>query len=222
MILNQLVGCYLPSTPQGLEELYLVAVQNVKNQLITKIYVILEDEGIQNSQWPEATAIRKLWENPKVEVVKTFKRYTYADYFNFANQRATGIWMLSNCDVSYDGTLALLEKIDFSKVAICLSKIEVLNPQGDLFHLTDEMKGYSQDTWIFKPPIKVANGDFFMGVQRCDNRIAWEFNNVGLRPFNPAGSINSFHYHLARKRTYRQDLDCVPGPILFVSAPYHL
>jgi hypothetical protein len=206
-----------------LNEFCAVLKNNIENPCVDKICLFVEDVAIETSAWPEAEKMRRLWEMPKIQLIKDYKRHTYADLIEFANSQVSCIVLISNCDIYYDETLKLLETIDFSRRAVCLSKIEIIDENGRLFYLTSAMKGYSQDSWAFKPPIrKMPSADFYMGIQRCDNRIAWEFNAIGLVPFNPSESIRSYHYHLSGVRTYRQDIDCVSGPILFVSAPYHL
>jgi hypothetical protein len=213
----------LPPTPARLAEFCAVLYQNVINKFITKIDLFVEDARLETCPWAEAVRLRELWGDPKVEVLHTHKRHTYQELIDYANQNIKNLAMVSNCDIHYDGTLELLQKIDFTKYAVCLSKIEILDGHGGLFHLTPAMHGYSQDTWIFQPPIKkMSNANFFMGIQRCDNRIAYEFQNINLRPINPANDIYSYHCHLTGVRTYRRDIDCVPGPTLFVSPPYDL
>lgn len=214
---------HLPPTRERLIEINTVLYNNINNKFIAKICLFVEDINLQNSSWPEAEQTRKLWTNPKIEVIRTFKRQTYQELFDFANHNITGITMISNCDIYYDNTLEKLNQVDFSKFAVCLSKIEIIDKFGKLFRLTPEMCGFSQDTWIFKTPIKkMKNANFHMGVQRCDNRISFEFKEIGLMPINPANDINSYHWHLSAVRTYRKDIDCVPGHVWMLRPPYDL
>jgi len=53
----------------------------------------------------------------------------------------------------------------------------------------------SQDAWIFKAPITnetiIDLANFFLGIPRCDNRIAEIFHSSGYRVINPAYSIHA-------------------------------
>ena len=226
-MITQIVCYHLPPTKERLAEFCAILYQNIINKFITKIDLFIEDISLQTCPWVEAVRIREMWCNPKIELFRTYKRHTYQELIDHANKNIKNLAMISNCDIHYDDTLELLQKVDFTKHVVCLSKIEILgwhdDGVGKLFHLTPEMHGYSQDTWVFQPPIKrMNNANFFMGIQRCDNRISYEFNKIELKPINPANDINSYHCHLSGVRTYRQDIDCVPGPVLFVSPPYDL
>jgi hypothetical protein len=221
-MITQLVCYHLPPSQARLAEFCAVLRQNVRNEQIARIDLFVEDAALLTCPWAEAEQMRRLWADPKIRIFHTHARRTYQALIDHANEHVEGLAMISNCDVHYDDTLQLLHKVNFAKFAVCLSKAEIVG-DNQFYPLTPAMCGYSQDTWVFKPPLKrMRDASFFMGVQRCDNRIAWEFAAIGLRPINPANDIRSYHCHLSGVRTYRQDIDCVPGPVLFIKPPYGL
>jgi hypothetical protein len=179
---------------------------------VEAIHVFVEDAALDTCEWEEAKDLRRAWLDPKATLVRPLKRQTFADLIGYANGLRNGLVMLSNADIYYDGTLALLSKVDFLKHVVCLSKTEVTDGQH---------RSWSQDSWIWKPPIKVI-GDYYMGLMRCDNRLAFELREIGLIPINPCDSIHSHHLHASEIRTYCKTQDVVPGPVFWIPPPYSI
>jgi len=234
-MIAQLVCYYLPPTPLRLREYSTALQHNINNTQISEIHLFQEDSALEACEWPEAKRMRELWKSPKIKSVGIRKRQTYSNLIDYANENLQGYTtMISSSDIFYDATLSFLERINFSKNVVCLSRIELseavhtgytrlaLREDGNkMFVLTDEVKSFSQDTWVFKPPIKKINADFYMGIMRCDNRIAFEFNKIGFQPINPCNNIRSYHLHDSAVKTYTS-ADVVPGPVLFIKPPYDL
>lgn len=76
--------------------------------------------------------------------------------------------------------------------------------------------GDSQDTWIFKGPIRSVAADFPLGVYDCDNKIAWELQQAGYRVLNPALGLRSYHHHQCGYRSYEQK----PAPDYGIRPPF--
>jgi hypothetical protein len=75
----------------------------------------------------------------------------------------------------------------------------------------------SQDSWIFKTPIKVDERlNFLMGKPGCDNRIVQVLHENGYNVKNPSMQIISKHLHISNHRTYNPT-DMVLGPYLLVN-----
>jgi hypothetical protein len=61
---------------------------------------------------------------------------------------------------------------------------------------------WPQDAWIFKSPMikphanKELNIDFPLGYPGCDNRVAWEFRNIGLHVINPGTNCGPDHNYI--------------------------
>jgi hypothetical protein len=71
----------------------------------------------------------------------------------------------------------------------------------------------SQDTWVFKPPIKTFRCDWFLGKPRCELRLNYEANNAGLKIFNPYRDVILTHIHKTQIRHYIRGIDDIQGPI---------
>lgn len=223
-MITQLVCYHLPKTPERLRELSITLGWNLICKPLSKIYVFIEDEGLLTCNWPIAIRFREQLADDKVTIVKVLKRQTYSELIDFANAHIQGLAVISNADVYYDNTLIYLGKVDFSDTVVCLSKIELLDDTGyKQFKLNNEMKGYSQDSWFFGSPVrKLLGADFFMGLQRCDNRIAYEFAKRGYKLLNPCNQVFSYHLHVCNQRTWKPNVDVVPGPVCFVPPPYDI
>ena len=69
----------------------------------------------------------------------------------------------------------------------------------------------SQDAWVFQPPVRtmitnnthidtninsiVAQSDFYLGIPRCDNRIAEIFVSNGYIVLNPTFAVHAIEIH---------------------------
>jgi hypothetical protein len=74
----------------------------------------------------------------------------------------------------------------------------------------------SQDSWIFRSPIKTDNRtNFLMGKPGCDNRIIQILHENGYNVKNPSMKIITKHLHISNYRTYN-NTDMVLGPYLLV------
>jgi len=73
----------------------------------------------------------------------------------------------------------------------------------------------SQDTWIFKSPIRIPkNSDFYFGIFGCDNRIAFLLKNKGYILKNLPYDIITIHYHTSNFKTSTERIN---GDIMPVS-----
>ena len=63
-------------------------------------------------------------------------------------------------------------------------------------------KIFSQDTWIFKGPVKKMDGNFQLGYPRCDQCIAYEIKKAGYILHNPSRQIKTYHLHNSKIRNY--------------------
>jgi hypothetical protein len=144
----------------------------------------------------------------KIRVVAHERRTTYRDLFAYANGRLPGRRVVvANADVYFDRSLARLEGYDLSDRLLCLSRWEV---EADGTTYLFEHDG-SQDAWIFETPIRTFPCDFPLGLPGCDNRLAWEASQAGLRLSNPARSVRTYHLHLSRVHRY-SEAQRVRGP----------
>jgi len=153
----------------------------------------------------------------KLTVRDTKARPTYDDFFGWVND-TTGkndINIIANTDIYFDDGISILEEADLTNRCLALSRWDA---QGDgtarLLELDD-----SQDAWIFQGRIKDIQGDFHLGIRRCDGRIAYEIRRAGYRLQNPCYTLKAFHLHVTDYRTYEQTDRMLMIPSPFRSVP---
>lgn len=196
--MSMMVGSYIDERPR-MEEIIFTLERNLQNPIISDMHIFIEealDRYYATLNEAPFEAIKKLdglLRNPKVTVVKFGRRPLYSDYFEYANKtfpegRIVGI---SNSDIEYDETLKLVGDYDLTNVFICLSRE---------FGKGCHRAAVSQDTWIWKSPLRIFKSDWTLGLPGGDNRIAYEGKQGGYRVINPCLSINSKHHHTSRVR----------------------
>jgi len=198
-----LVGLYHEPVPDRAQELALCLAHNIRNPQVAKIYVFAEDAEIYAQG-------RFALQHSKVTVINHGRRIRYMDLFDWANQNLPGVnVVIANADIYFDASLALLSSIDLHDKLLCLSRWDVhADGTAHLFEYA-----YSQDAWIFRTPIRHIQCDFNLGVPGCDNRLAWEAQEAGLKVVNPSRSIRIYHLHGSGLRREQPSLS---GPLLAV------
>lgn len=162
---------------------------NLANPLIDRIYIIAD------KLYP------KMQHRKIVPVIRT-ERPTYNDFFALINETIGNdeIAMISNTDIHFNSTLKLVSALP--DTCLALSRWE-----GDVLH----NERYSQDVWIVQGKVKQGmQGNFYLGIRGCDNRISWEIKNVGYRIINPSLSVQCLHVHTSEVRNY--GIECIPRP----------
>lgn len=153
-------------------------------------------------------------DSPKLRVQTIPKRPLYEQYFAWTEKLAQpqDISIIANSDIYFDRQLGLFKVWELpERTVMALSRWNIFeNGIPTLFDRND-----SQDTWIFRGPVRGVHGDFPIGVPRCDNRILHELHQAGYRVINPSFSIRTFHLHAAGGNDYT-------GPVLahHVKPPY--
>lgn len=111
---------------------------------------------------------------------------------NFLNE----ICIISNNDIYFDSTLLELQKLDFIKYKYFIS-LTRKNCDDYLDNRNKIWKPHpaSQDTWIFKSPLKFMENNINLGWRQCDNIISENYYKLGYNVINPHYSINSWHLH---------------------------
>jgi glycosyltransferase involved in cell wall biosynthesis len=200
---------YLDSRPERQAELDFCLQRNLQNPLIKKVIVFL-DSSLNTCQ------IESLQQS-KIETIFCGRRCTYQDCLDYANKYLQGdIVIVANTDIFFDETLQLLEDYELSNKFINLLRWEVIEIDETVIHSQFRVNMGSQDTWIFRSPLKPFVAYFLLGTPGCDNRIAFEAHTVGLQITNPALSIRSHHLHLTNIRNYNAQ-ERVCGPYLLIS-----
>ena len=149
---------YADPEPARRAELVECLRRNAANEHIVEIHVFLED-GVA----PEL-------EHEKLRLVEHWRRVTYRDLFDFANEQLPRRRVaIANADIYFDETLGRLEGYDLAGRLLCLSRWNV-TPEG-IAYLFEHPA--SQDAWIFETPLRTFPCEFHLGVPGCDNRLAW-------------------------------------------------
>ncbi len=129
------------------------------------------------------------------------KRGTFKDTFKIANDLPEGtIVIISNNDISFDESLKTLFDINLDNTVICLGRRSAHD--GKKFERATEI-GRSQDSWIFKTPIKIPEGtDFHFGTTACDHHIAYLLESIGYKLINIPWDIKAYHNHVSEERKW--------------------
>lgn len=107
------------------------------------------------------------------------------------------VFIFMNTDIFlYD--LSQFVQVGGENVAYAISRYDKIHGQHILFERPD-----SQDTWVFfgKTNVKLPLVINF-GIAGCDNRLAYELEQLGYNLHNPAYRIKTIHYHESAIRNY--------------------
>jgi hypothetical protein len=169
---------------------------------------------------PHVKAVHNLVE-PGVVVPPEFARHpryvetrierwlTYQAAFDYANTALPGeIVALLNLDIFLDPDSdwpraeAMLRG---SSTVFCLARTE-FSPDGQTYRdpaFASLAFANTQDAWVFRTPIAVANCAFEIGTLGCDNAIADRLMRAGYVPVNALNHFKIFHYDRVREKTAR-------------------
>jgi hypothetical protein len=161
--------------------------------------------------------------NPMIDEVQKViceGRPTYRELFRLANKNIqdNDITIIANADIYFEEhDVALINYFLQPGTCYALSRWNKL-PDGSL-QLFD--RADSQDSWIFKGPIKeIPDCDFTMGRPGCDNAICQRIEAAGYAVQNPSRDIKSIHVHLTDVRNYNAS-QTVEQPYKLI-APHNL
>jgi len=189
--------------------------ENVNCETIDKIVIFISDE------------ISKLdFESEKIEIVYLKERPTFKYLFEYCNNNyPEEICIIGNTDIIFDKSLGNLVNYNLENQFLALTRWDLFteNKQwymrffnGPYRDNNWTMGMLSQDSWIFKTPIKIDDrSNFLMGKPGCDNRIVQLYHELGYNVKNPSRKIITKHLHTSNYRTYNHT-DIVFGPYLLV------
>lgn len=164
-------------------------------------------------------------ESDKLEIIKLKERPTFKFLFEWCNLNYPDkVCIIGNTDIIYDDTLENLNGVDLENKFVALTRWDIIPKDSQLYlqfydlawrgDITTGM--LSQDSWIFKTPIKIDDrSNFLMGKLGCDNRIVQIYHELGYDVKNPSKKIVTKHLHASNYRTYSQS-DAVLGPYLLI------
>jgi len=174
-----LLTAFFPTTPERAEELEVCLKHNLAQPFFKNV-VLLCEKGARPSITHE-----------KLITVDMPRRMLYGDFFQYANQfYPEKICVVSNTDVMYNDTLTKFIYLPKECWGNHLFAITRTNEDGRL-----QNEG-SQDTWVFKAPIKQFDGwNLILGIVGCDSLLVQKAVESGLTASNPALSVQCSHLH---------------------------
>lgn len=157
----------------------------------------------------------------KCKLVHTIGRPTVMEYVAALNTISgpedVNVIINSDCFLDPHST-SRLHRIRH-KQAYCISRHEVrsfvpLRTDASRSVTASAVTRYnSQDCWAYRGPLR--NGpwlDFNLGVQGCDNRLAYEFRNAGYKILDPYLTVRVMHCHDSGVRSWKHGDTIVPEP----------
>lgn len=212
--MNLLIEYFTSSNTNRDSEYKTCINENVKNPLIEKIYIFISDDSKLDIQ------------SDKIEIVKLDKRPTFKFLFEFCNTNLSNqVCIIANTDIFFDETLSKIQEDSLDNRFLALTRWDLIYNETQWFvqFYNHPFRGgpattgmLSQDSWIFKTPIKVDDrSDFLMGKPGCDNRIVQILHENSYDVRNPSMQIITKHLHVSNHRTYNHT-DMVLGPYLLV------
>ena len=163
--------------------------KNTKSSFIDEIYLFVEGEAFLDVSSKKIRQQRIGW-RPK-----------YNDYFDLAaNHQVThsDLVLIANSDIYFDENINSLCHALKPNQCAALSRWNIKPSSAPV--LLD--RNDSQDVWAFRGPLKKIQGDFPVGVPRCDNRILYELKRTGYEVINPSFSVRAYHLHSGIRQEY--------------------
>ena len=176
--------------------------RNLACDAVTEVCLLVEGAG------------GEIPDSPKLQLRRIQSRPTYADYFRWVNELADDddISLIANSDIWFDDHLRVFENWKLpERTVLALSRWDYKPDQPTALYDHND----SQDSWIVRGSVRGVTGDFPLGIPRCDNRIAAEFERAGYQVLNPSFSIKSYHLHDGPVRCYDATV-----PSMLVPPPY--
>ena len=170
---------------------------NIENKLIEMIVIFFETIEIIDCK--EIYKMYPQLKHPKVVIeivqVKIPKSININRIIEYSNRFIGSKCIISNNDIYYDHTLALIKKGKLlqNNEIVCLTRTNVFEMKSSTTGVWQKHDA-SQDTWIYTSPIKSIKNDVYLGWLRSDNLFAGELYRLGYRLSNPTNYINAFHY----------------------------
>jgi len=165
---------------------------NHSNPYITRhVYFVPDDQAHLVPQFNHSTEIRPVPE-----------RMAFQDAFAL-NVRDDELVVVANSDIIFtpEATRAIIHKLGANEV-FALSRWDCDDATAEAYARAKPfLREDSQDAWCWRGKMSMRDTERIpLGVWGCDNRIAWEFQQI-RQVRNPSKSIKLFHLHPSDFRT---------------------
>jgi hypothetical protein len=190
---------YIPKDKHRLEELNKCLDWNLKNPLINEIHLL-------NEVYYDLEILK----HPKIKQINIKTRLTYKTAFEYGNFLGPKVVkLLSNTDISFDNSLAILKHYDLSNTVLALTRYNIRSYEPFIYNLYNfpgvmynNIASGAQDTWIFTY-IKTSNlMNFQLGIAGCDSLILFCLQSLGVKLLNNCLVIKTYHHHISNIRYY--------------------
>lgn len=176
------------------KEIHKCLKNNLENDIIKKVVFFYEIENENKIDY-------KFYNHEKIMIIpvvtnnrRDISFNNIVDYINlnFKNE----LCIISNNDIYFDNTLNKLNQLDFIKYNYFIS-LTRKNCDNYLDNNNKIWKPHSasQDSWIFRSPLKLMPSNINLGWIQCDNIISEAYHKLGYNVINPHYSINAWHLH---------------------------
>lgn len=178
---------------RAIELLYCLK-ENLNVESIRNYYILLEKST--NTQYFIKDVLYYLIknnENIKIHNIKLRPTYNYI--FDFVNNNIEGTIIMANSDIVFDNSLDILKDLNDDQF-ISLTRYNVINGNSELikFQHNGNVNILSQDTWIFKSPMKYKlYNDMNLGTFYCDSYMNYVLSKSQYKCFNLYNDIISMH-----------------------------
>lgn len=210
-----LMPWYNSKNKQRIKELNYCLERNIENDNIKEIvlfYELLLNEKVDMS----------LFSKSKVRVifcrVNNCRRISFNMLADWANNNLFNKnVIISNNDIFYDDSIKRLNELDLHKQFVSLTRTNYEKYEG--YNGLWEPHSASQDSWIFRTPLKLLEEDIYLGWIQCDNIISYYYDKMNYQVVNPQKSVKAWHVHLENNTLNMRNIYDYTNthPIKFVS-----
>ncbi len=194
---------YNEKNKERIKEYITCLEQNLLNNVIDTIHVVYD-----TSKDSTNNKILTYLKTAAVKISYVKGRPTYGYCFTLANKLyPNSKVILSNADIYFNETLALLKDYDLTNRFLAITRWNV-QKNGEIqpfIRSGGKRAENSQDAWIFKTLLKKFVDTIEMGLPGCDKRISYYAQQGGLEVLNPCLTIQCCHLHLSEIRSYHKD-----------------
>lgn len=190
--INLLIPWFNLEEGERYDEIVTCLFKNIKNKLINKIYLFYEVSDIN--------LIKSINHNKIIiiPIITDKKRdVSFNKLVDYANKNLNNeLCIISNNDIYFDQTLKNIFDLDFYNndyfVSLTRKNCDEYIAYNNKIWKPHQ---FSQDSWIFKSPIKQMEHTINLGWIQCDNIISDQYKKLKYQVINPHYSINAWHLH---------------------------
>ena len=200
---NLVVSLYNEKCVSRSLELLFCLKKNLENERISKIHILFENINSDSFICYTLNYLmnnKPLWKE-KVVLTNIVNRPSYNDMFLYCNNNIRGNVMIANSDIVYDDTIQNIKYLkddDF----ISLTRHQLYNNLFKPIAYQKIVNVFSQDTWIFKSPMKYnINCQIELGKIFCDSFLNYKLSLSNYNVYNLYNNIKSYHIQYCKSES---------------------